>query len=568
MTMPFTSFIKWSLFGILLLLSQLAFAGATPYAAITEDGQGAVATVNPLATQAALEAFKQGGNAIDAAVSAALTLGVVDGYNSGIGGGCFALIRRANGRIEAVDGRDVAPAAAHPQMYIRDGQPDTTLSKTGALAIAVPGSLAAYDYLLRNGGQLSLDRALSPGISLAEDGFRVNQVFSQRLHRVVDRIKRFPAAAAILLNSDGAPLQSGDLLVQTDLANTYRRIAEQGISYFYGGGFAEAAEAWMQQNGGILTRADFVNYPLKIRQPLISRYRGHTLVGFPPPSSGGVHVAQILNILQSFQPAELSTAERHHLLAEAMKLAFADRAHWLGDPDYQPVPKGLIDPAYGRRLAQRIDMAKATEVPHQSIPPDAETDFFGKHTTHIAAADKAGNWVAITTTLNTTFGAKVVIPGTGVFMNNQMDDFSIQPGVPNAFGLVGAEANRIEAGKRPLSSMSPTLVLRGDQPLMTLGAAGGPMIITQVVQAIVNTLDLDMPLPEALAALRVHHQWKPDLLFTEERMSKSEQQRLAARGHKIKKRGYMGATQAIRVNEQGNFVAVAEPRVAERNSAK
>ena len=321
----------------------------------------------------------------------------------------------------------------------------------------------------------------------------------------------------------------------------------------------------MKSNGGIVTAGDFENYVIKKRDPLITDYRGYQIAGYPPPSSGGVHVAQILNILEPFNLAELPKADRYHLLAEAMKLAFADRAYWLGDPDFARVPKGLIDKSYAQRLGQSINMTKAHPVVQQGQPPNADVDFFGKHTTHIAAADKAGNWVAITTTLNTSFGSKVMIPGTGVMMNNQMDDFSMQPGVANAFGLVGVEANSIQPGKRPLSSMSPTLLLKEGKPILTLGAAGGPTIITQVVQGLVNSIDLDMLLPDALAAVRVHHQWKPDLLLTEKAMPESISKELIKRGHQIKVRNYMGATQAISVNDHGDFVAVSEPRIIERN---
>lgn len=540
-------------------------AQAEPYSAVTETGHGAIATVNPHATRAALNAYRHGGNAIDAAVAAALTLGVVDGHNSGIGGGCFILIHWADGRIEAIDGREMAPAAAHRDMYLRDGKADTNLSKTGALAIGVPGSLAAYDHLINQGGKLRLADALSEGIELAQKGFTVDNVYAHRVSRVVDRIKRFPDSASILLDHAGNPVQAGDLLIQPDLANTYRQISKQGTRYFYRGEFATALEKWMQNNGGIVTAKDFADYRIKTRDPLVTQYRGYRVAGFPPPSSGGVHVAQLLNILESFDIAALSDTDRYHLLAESMKLAFADRAYWLGDPDFAKVPRGLIDADYGRSLAARVEMAKASTVNKYSTPPNADTDFFGKHTTHIAAADKEGNWVAITTTVNTSFGSKVVIPGTGVFMNNQMDDFSIQPGVPNAFGLVGIEANSVGAGKRPLSSMSPTILLKGDKPVMTLGAAGGPTIITQVVQALVNSLDLNMSLEDALAQVRVHHQWKPDVLLTEAIMPQAAQEQLKARGHNIRVRNYMGATQAIKLDDRGEFVTASEPRVIKRN---
>ena len=551
---------------LLLLLIGLATAADNEYARTSE--QGAVATVHPLATQTAFAVLEAGGTAIDAAVSAALVLGVVDGHNSGIGGGNFALVRWADGSIEAIDGREMAPAAASRDMYIRDGKAQSDLSQTGALASGVPGSLAVYDYLLQRGGKRSLAQLIEPAAVLAEQGFAVDRSFSRRLAYEVKNVQRFPASAALLLKSDGQPLQAGDVLRNPDLAKTYRGIAREGVDYFYRGAFARAVDRWMQANGGLLRYQDFAGYTLQRRQPVISEYRGYTIYGFPPPSSGGVHVAEILNMLAGFEVGAMGDADRYHVLAETMKRAFADRAFFLGDPDFVSVPQGLIDPAYARERAADIVMDKAGLGIQHGLPPAPEEHIFGKHTTHIAAADRAGNWVAITTTVNTSFGSKVVIPGTGVIMNNQMDDFSIQPGVPNAFGLVGSEANAVAAGKRPLSSMSPTLVMQGDRPVMTLGAAGGPTIITQVVQALVNVIDRGMAPDAALAATRIHHQWAPDLLFVEQSMPASMVQQLEQRGHKVRQRKSMGATQLVTVNSAGRFTAVAEPRVIAVNREK
>jgi len=527
---------------------------------IAPPTRGAAATVHPLATQAAQDVFAKDGNAVDAAVAAALMLGVVDGHNSGIGGGCFIVIRWADGRIEAIDGREMAPTAAHRDMYLRNGIADPQLSRSGALAIGVPGSLAAFDYLITEGGNLSLAELLTPAAKVAEQGYAISKSYASRLAATAQSIRHFPETASLLLNSNGQPHPAGYLLKQPDLANTYRQLAEQGIDYFYQGAFAEALEQWMQGNGGIVTAKDFANYQLKKREPLITEYRGYQLAGFPPPSSGGVHVAQILNILENFEVANLSKADRYHVLAEAMKLAFADRAYWLGDPDFTDVPRGLIDKQYARQLAQRIDLARTINVSGPRTPPDAEVDLFGKHTTHIATADSQGNWVAITSTVNTSFGSKVIIPGTGVIMNNQMDDFSAQPGVQNAFGLVGAEANSIAPGKRPLSSMSPTIVLKGGKPVMTLGAAGGPTIITQVVQALINVIDLGMAPEEAVAAPRIHNQWLPDKLFVESDLTTKVKETLEQRGHKLKQGRHRGATQFIGVTKAG-FVSVSEPRL-------
>lgn len=538
-----------------------------PYAGVSESGDGAIATVHPLATKAALDVLNNGGNAIDAAAAAALTLGVVDGHNSGIGGGNFAVIRFADGKLEAIDGREMAPQAAHRDMYLRDGKADGSLSTTGALAIGIPGSLKVYEYMLERGGKKSLAQVITPAANLAEQGFPIDNVSARRIDREAERIALFPATAAVLLDQQGKPLQSGATLIQKDLAKTYRGIAKQGSDYFYKGEFAKQVDEWMKANNGIVRYDDFVNYEMPLREPVVSDYRGYRIVGFPPPSSGGVHVAQILNILESFDLRGMSEVRRNHVIAEAMRIAFADRAEFLGDPDYVPVPKGLIDSGYGKELAKKIQLDKVIEAVEHGEPPGADIDLFGKHTTHIAAADKEGNWVAITTTVNTSYGSKVIIPGTGVVMNNQMDDFSLQPGVANFFGLVGSEANSVQAGKRPLSSMSPTIVMKDDKPVMTLGAAGGPTIITQVVGALINVIDLGMSVEGALAAKRIHHQWRPNVLFVESDMPEDLVKALEAKGHKTRPRGNYGATQMIRLvgDQQQRFEVASEPRVIKRN---
>lgn len=541
---------------LLLVFCQISFAGTGP--ATARDG--VVATVHPLATQAGVDAFEKGGNAIDAAIAAALTLGVVDPHNSGIGGGCFALIRLADGTVLALDGREMAPAAATPDMFIRDGKADPALSQTGALAIGVPGSLAVYDELLKHGGKLTLADLISPAADIAENGFVIDDTFANRLAGAAEELAKFPASAALLLDENKKPRTTGYTLKQPELAATYRAIARDGIGYFYNGAFAEAVADWMAHNGGIVTAADFANYHAVEREPVLSTYRGYDIIGFSPPSSGGVHVAQVLNILEHFDLKSMNPATRGHVIAEAMKLAFADRAFWLGDPDFADVPRGLADPEYATELAMKIDMEKAVNVEKQGTPPRATEDLFSRHTTHIAAADSEGNWVAITATVNTSYGSKVLIPGTGVFMNNQMDDFAAQPGVPNFFGLLGAEANSVRPGKRPLSSMSPTIVLKDGEPVMALGAAGGPTIITQVLQAVINTIDLGMPLPDAVGAPRIHHQWRPDVINYEKALDASVIESLKARGHTVEEQDSMGITQAVGVTGDGVLIGVHDPR--------
>lgn len=533
---------------------------------VATSKSGLVASVHPLATGEGVAALNRGGNAVDAAIATALTLGVVDQHNSGLGGGCFILIRRADGKLFAIDGRETAPAKATRDMYLRDGQPQPELSQSGPLAAATPGALAAYDVALREHGQLKLADLALPAAELAERGFPLDKPNASAIAREAAELRKLNGDQVPLLKADGSPYSEGELLKQPELAATYRSIAKQGTDWFYRGPFAEAAGRWMAEHGGILSAADFAAYQPVNREPVVTTYRGRMIVGFPPPSSGGVHVAQILNILETFDLRAIHARDPgayQHVLAEAMKLAFADRAHWLGDPAFTRVPRGLIDREYAKSLAAKIDLTKATPVLGHGTPRDADERVFEKHTTHIAAADAAGNWVAITQTINTTYGSKVIVPGTGVVLNNEMDDFAIAPGTPNAFGLVGAEANVVAPGKRPLSSMSPTIVLQDGQPVMTLGAAGGPTIINQVVQAIVRRIDLQLPLEECLAQPRIHHQWSPDKLRVESRMDEAVQKALTVRGHQLTvTTANIGVTQAIEFDKSSSlFRGLADPRV-------
>ena len=554
---------KKLIFVTLLLTLLTSFSQANDYAKTSADGKAAVATVNPYATAIALDVIARGGNAIDAAAAAAFALGVVDGQNSGIGGGLFVLVRLASGEILAIDGREMAPAAASHDMYWVDGKAVPDLSRTGALAIGIPGSVAALHQLQQRGGKLHFRDVILPSATLAERGFSIAPNMAQRLARSADAIARFPASAEIFLDKQGKPRAAHSTLKQKDLAATYRKLAKQGPDYFYKGEFAKKTAQWMKQNGGLITEKDFANYQTKLRAPIVSEFAGHTLYGFPPPSSGGIHVAQILNILEQFELEKLQPEDRYHLIAEAIKFAFADRAYWLGDADFTDVPKGLTDKRYAKEIAKKINRNKITEkVTHGN--PDVDIDaLMNKHTTHIATADKDGNWVAITTTVNTSFGSKVVIPGTGVVMNNQMDDFSAQPGTANAFGLVGSAANAIAPGKRPLSSMSPTIVLKDNKPVMTLGAAGGPTIISQVVLALLYSLVDQMPVEDALAQTRIHQQWSPNLLFVEEAMPEKTKNSLIKRGHELKIWSSMGTAQAIQLRD-GKLHPATDPRIIDQ----
>lgn len=550
------------------ITALLLLAGSLLHAADASFPKHAIATVHPLATQAGMDAFAKGGNAVDAAIAAGLTLGVVDGHNSGIGGGCFFVIRAADGTVTCIDGREMAPARAHRDMYVINGQLDDEASKTGALASGVPGYLKACAAAQAKHGKLKLADVLLPAADIAEKGFPIDEVYARKLAATADKLAKFPASAAIFLK-DGKPLENGQTLVQADLAATYRAVAEQGVKWFYEGEFAQKADAWMQANGGIMTAEDFANYQAPEREVIRSNYRGYELLTMPPPSSGGVHVAQILNIVEHFPIRHFRASSRIHVITEAMKLAFADRAYWLGDPDFAKVPRGLVDPAYAAELAKKIDLDHTTPVSGHGMPPHWEGDVFGKHTTFLCTADAEGNWVALNQTINTAFGSKVVIPGTGVLMNDEMDDFAVQPGVPNAFKLIGAEANAVAPGKRPLSSMSPTIVLKDGQPVIVTGAAGGPTIITQALLLITHIIDDGMLPAEALAEPRFHHQWNPDELKIEKAFGDGTLKRVEKLGHQLAPSSGFGACQAIFFDRDKKlFFPANDPRVPGKADGK
>jgi gamma-glutamyltranspeptidase/glutathione hydrolase len=438
------------------------------------------------------------------------------------------------------------------------------LSETGALAGGTPGELAACALALKSYGKLSLKEHLLAAAQIAEQGFRIDGRYAAALRDQASELARFPASRAVFLKPDGAPREEGEILRQPDLARTYRAIAENGPGWFYGGPFAQAAERWMKKNQGLLTAADFAAYHAVLREPISTTYRGCTVVSFPPPSSGGVHLLEILNMLETrdFSDPSFTEVDRDHFTAEAMKLAFADRAYWLGDPDFAKVPRGLIRKDYARALAAKIDLTHASAMAGAGQPPDAAGDVFPKHTTHISTADAEGNWVAMTATINTHFGSKVVIPGTGVLLNNEMDDFSAHPGVANHFGLVGAEANAIAPGKRPLSSMSPAIVLKDNRPILAIGAAGGPTIISQTLLNIVGVVDFGMDAQKAIAQPKFHHQWKPDELKIEKNMDPALVSALVKRGHTVREVKYLGAAQAVGLAPDGQgFLGASDPRV-------
>ena len=538
---------------------------------------GAVASIHPLATDAAMTTLKRGGNAVDAAVAAMLTLGVVDGHNSGIGGGCFILIRTAKGKTICIDARETAPALASRDMYIVNGQADTTLSQVGPLAVATPGALAGYEEAIAAAGTMRLADLLLPAADLAERGFRIDANYANKLKREQQNLAKFDSSAALLLPG-GKPLDQGDTLVQRDLAATYRAIAREGTAYFYRGDFSRVLDDYMRQSGGLLRSSDLAAYKVTRREPIVIRYRGYEVVGMPPPSSGGLHVAQILLMLERFDLRSMSDADRITTIANAMSLAFADRAHWLGDPAYTGVPATLLDPTYLDARSQLISSGQAVEGIGYGTPPvglNFNHDADSRHTTHVSVADREGNVCSITATINTSFGSKIILPGTGVFLNNEMDDFAIAPGTPNAFGLVGNEANAVAAGKRPLSSMSPTIVLKDGTPFVVIGSAGGPRIITQVACVLINLLDLGLDPAGAMTTPRIHHQWNPNRLSIEDTFLVANPrlgQTLESRGFTLDIKPPVGATNLVvlRRSADGGYsaTAVSEPRSHGKAAAK
>lgn len=533
---------------------------------VAKGARAGVATVHPLASQAAIATFERGGNAVDAAAAASIMLTVVDGFNSGIGGGCLALLRSGSGKVHAIDGRETAPAEAQPEMFFRNGEPAPELSRIGPLAAGVPGLLAALERLTQTHGMLPLREAFESAAHVAETGFRLDANYISRLKSVEESLQRFPSSARVFLDQEGRAWPVGHVLKQPDLAHTLRQLAVHGISWFYQGDFAERTAQFMSEQGGMLSRKDFAAYRAVARQPILSRYRGYQVFGFPPPSSGGIHISQMLEMLSGFDVREIfarSPATGKHLLLEVMKRAMADRAYWLGDADFADVPRGLVDPDYLQARAASIDLQRATQVESHGVPPGANVDLFGRggHTTHLTTADAEGNVVALTQTINTTFGCKMVVPGTGVVLNNELDDFSIAPGVRNAFGLLGSEANLIAPGKRPLSSMSPTLVLDASGlPYVSCGAAGGPKIITTVLQILVGVLDLGQTIEQAIAAPRIHHQWSPDRAVCEQKIPREVRLTLESLGHDVSVLSSAAVAQGLALLD-GRLTTASDPRV-------
>jgi gamma-glutamyltranspeptidase/glutathione hydrolase len=492
----------------------------------------AIASAHPAATAAGADILAAGGNAFDAAVAVSAALAVVEPYSSGLGGGGFWLLHLADsGRDLMIDGRERAPLAATRDMYLdADGSFVAERALNGPLAAGIPGAPAALVHLAEHYGRLPLGSSLAPAIALARDGFRVDPLYRRMAGWRRDVLRASPAAMEQFLVGGDVP-EAGTLIRQPALAATLERLSEQGRDGFYAGELAQLLVDGVRAAGGIWTLDDLASYRIVERQPVTGSYRGWRVVSAAPPSSGGVALVQMLNMLGQFEPSALQGADRVHLIAETMRRAYRDRAVFLGDPDQGEVPVArLTHPYYGAGLARDIDLARAT--PSRALPTSAAVAPEGTDTTHFSILDAHGNRVAATLSINYPFGSGFVPPGTGVLLNDEMDDFSSRPGVPNAYGLVGGEANAIAPGKRMLSSMSPTF-LESDRGVVILGTPGGSRIITMVLHGILASVDGGTP-ADWVARPRWHHQFLPDeILFEPGAFSDEEQAALAAKGHQL-----------------------------------
>ncbi|EJH2657853.1 gamma-glutamyltransferase [Salmonella enterica] len=524
--------------------------------------QGMVASVDAMATQVGVDILKQGGNAVDAAVAVGYALAVTHPQAGNLGGGGFMLLRTKDGTTTTIDFREMAPAGATRDMFLDEqGNPDSKKSLTSPLASGTPGTVAGLSLALEKYGSLPLNSVVRPAIKLAQEGFIVNDALADDLKTYGSEVLPHHENSKAIFWKDGEPLKKGDKLVQQDLANSLTMIAENGPDAFYKGEIARQIAQQMQQNGGLITTDDLAAYQAVERTPVSGEYRGYQIFSMPPPSSGGIHIVQILNILENFEMKKygFGSADAIQIMAEAEKYAYADRSEYLGDPDFVNVPwQALTSKAYAKSIAGQIDINKAK--PSSEIRPGKLAPYESDQTTHFSVVDKDGNAVAVTYTLNTTFGTGIVAGNTGILLNNQMDDFSAKPGVPNVYGLVGGEANAVGPKKRPLSSMSPTIVVKDGKTWLVTGSPGGSRIITTVLQMVVNTIDFGMNVAEATNAPRFHHQWLPDELRVEKGFSPDTLKLLEQKGQKIALKEAMGSTQSIMVGPDGKLYGASDPR--------
>jgi gamma-glutamyltranspeptidase/glutathione hydrolase len=525
---------------------------------------GIVGSTEAHASAAGLEVLRAGGNAIDAAVAVGFALAVTHPEAGNLGGGGFMVIRLAGGRATTIDYRELAPASATRDMFLDEqGNAVAERSRMGPLAAGVPGSVAGLLHAQKTYGRLPLAKVMAPAIALAHDGFDVSREMAASFQSASAKLSKFPSSVAVFFGSDGTPPAEGERLVQPDLAQTLTLIAHGGTDAFYRGPIADLIAREMEKSGGLISRTDLAAYAPKERAPVTGTFRGYGIVSMPPPSSGGVALVELLNILEGFPLATYgqNASRTMHLMVEAERRVYADRSEWLGDPEFFQVPlPGLLSKAYAAALRDGISETRAT--PSSAIQAGQPRQYEHSETTHYSVVDADGNAVSTTTTLNGAYGNGQVVSGAGFLLNNEMDDFSAKPGSPNMFGLLGGEANAIAPGKRMLSSMTPTIVTKDGRTVLVLGSPGGGRIITTVLQVLLNVLEFGMDVQEAVDAPRFHHQWYPDSVMIEKQgFSADVVTALSALGHRVDVVSDMGDVHAIQIDPAtGLRLGASDPR--------
>lgn len=520
---------------------------------------GAVVSAHPLASKVGVEILKQGGNAIDAAIATQLALAVVYPNAGNLGGGGFMVARLSNGEQVSLDYREMAPGAASRDMYLdADGTARTDKSQDGHLSSGVPGTVAGL-FASHKYGKLPFEKLIQPAIDLAEKGFVISDREARSFNSIQDELKQLNTVMPVFVKD--SKWKGGDTLVQTELANTLKRIKEKGQAGFYEGETAKLIVEEMKRGGGIITLEDLKNYKAKYREPHAFDYKGYKIIGMPMPSSGGLLVHQMMKMIEgrNISAMGFQSTEAVQLMTEVERRAFADRAEYMGDADYYKVPVAMLtNDVYLQERMKNYNPQQAT--PSSKIGPGVLLRAESEETTHLSVIDKDGNAVAVTTTLNNSYGSRTVVGGAGFFLNDEMDDFSIKPGVPNMYGAVGGEANAIKPGKRMLSSMTPTIVLKDNKPFLVLGTPGGTTIPTSVFQSLVNILEFNMSTEDALYKPKFHHQWLPDTIMIEKGFPATVKSALSKMGYVLEDRGGIGRTEIIRVLPNGKFEAVADNR--------
>ncbi len=544
-------------------ISNSGLADINPYQYNTQKSitceNGAVVSAHPLASKVGLQILKQGGNAIDAAIATQLALAVVYPNAGNLGGGGFLVARLQNDSLIAIDFREMAPSNAHRDMYLDEkGNPLFQKSQNGHLSAGVPGTVAGLFESLKY-ARLPMSQLIQPAIELAEKGFRITEREARSLNALQDELKKYNTVMPVFVKS--IPWKEGDSLVQKDLANTLKRIQKQGSKGFYEGETARLIVEEMKRADGIISYNDLKNYKAIGRKPHVFDYKGHTIVGMPMPSSGAVLVNQMMKMLEDKPIASYGflSLQAVQLMTEVERRAYADRAEYMGDADFYNVPvKTLVNAAYLKNRMNDYDPNKAG---NSTITKPGKMPFLeSEETTHLSVIDKNGNAVSVTTTLNNSFGSKTVVGGAGFFLNDEMDDFSIKPGVPNMYGAIGGEANAIHPGKRMLSSMTPTIVLKNNKPFLIVGTPGGTTISTSVFQTLINVIEFDMSSNDAVNKPKFHHQWLPDRIDVEKGFPINIREQLTKMGYTIFERAAIGRTELIKVLPNGKFEAVADNR--------